>query len=144
MNERDWLMEVLQGCEPAVQFCLDLAEISQVWDDLIDDGHSDAVNHAFIAALVAVPANAFYRAHFDALHPLVTMWCLDYVSSITLEAGNDHERSIAFVIRDGYAAIVQQCAVLIGGIGYAATLAARIRQAVHDEPLADYLEGLKP
>jgi len=142
MTEREWLMEVLQGCEPAVQFCLDLADVSQVWDDLIDEGRSDAVNQAFIAALVAIPANPFYRAHFEALHPMVAMWCLDYVASLTLEAGSTHDRTIAFAIRDSYAALVQQCALLIGGIGYAASQAARIRRGVHDEPLAEYLGGL--
>lgn len=143
MNERYWLMDVLQQCEPAVQFCLDLGAISQVWDDLIDEGHSGAVSEAFIAALAALPANPFYRAHFEQLHPLVTLWCVDYMASVTLERGSDHDRTIAFVLRDSYAAIVQQCAVLIGGLGYAVTQAARIRRAVHDETLADYVGGLK-
>lgn len=144
MNEREWLMDVLMQCEPAVQFCLDLGAISQVWDDLIDEGHSNAVNQAFLAAMSAVPGNAFYRAHFDALHPLVTMWCVDYMASVTLESGTEHDRTIAFGIRDSYAAIVQQCAALIGGLGYAVTQAARIRRAVHDEQLSDYLRGLNP
>jgi len=72
MNEREFLSQTLRGNIPAVDFCMLLAGISQTWDDLIDadktvDGGQ--VNAAFWNALIALPANAFYRQHQDALSP---------------------------------------------------------------------------
>lgn len=144
VTEREWLMEVLQGCEDAVELCVALGSVSQVWDDLVDEGRSDHVSEAFLTALVEIPANPFYRAHFDQLHPVISMACFDYLAAQRLERGTPHERVLSFSLRDSYAAIVVQCAALIGGIGYGAAQSARIRMAVHDEPLSAYLGGLRP
>lgn len=142
MNESEWLADVLKDCTPAVDLCLALGMVSQVWDDIVDEGTSPNLNQAMFAALVEIPANPFYRAHFDQLHPLVSMACMDYLASVQLERGSPHDRTLAFVMRDSYAAIVTQCAALIGGAAYAIAQAVRIRRAVHDEPLIQYLGEL--
>lgn len=141
-TEADWLLDVLRGNEAAVDLCLALGMVSQVWDDVVDEGHSTHINQAMVAALVEIPANPFYRAHFDRLQPLVAMACFDYLASVQLERGSTHDRTLAFVMRDSYAAIVTQCAAIIGGTGYAIAQAPRIRRGVHDEPLSQYLGGL--
>lgn len=142
MTEEQWISDVLQNCRPAVDLCLALGMVSQVWDDVVDEGKSTGINQAMVAALVDIPSNPFYRAHFDQLQPLVAMACFDYLASVELERGTEHERTLAFGLRDSYAAIVTQCAAIIGGSGYAATQAARIRRVIHDEPLAQYLGEL--
>lgn len=142
MTESEWLADVLKDCTPAVDLCLALGMVSQVWDDIVDEGTSPNINQAMFAALVEIPANPFYRAHFDQLHPLVSMACMDYLASVQLERGSPHDRTLAFVMRDSYAAIVTQCAALVGGAAYAIAQSVRIRRAVHNEPLSQYLGEL--
>lgn len=142
MTEQDWLADLI-GDTDAVEFCNKLGMVSQVWDDLIDEGKSDGVHQAMFAALVEIPANPFYRQHFDQLQPLVAQACADYIASVTLEAASPHDRTLAFVLRDSLAAVIQQCVAIARGWPCALANGPRIRRVCSDESLVDYLGGLK-
>jgi hypothetical protein len=61
----------------------------------------------------------------------------------TLEKGNSHQQTIAFVLRDNYCGIVSQCAYLIGGYVWMRKVSPEIRKLIFDETLEQYTERLK-
>ena len=88
MNEIGKL-EWFGGNQDALNMYRALAFLAHTWDDLVDKDKSVSeidINHAFLTALVYLPANPFYRAIQDAILP---MWMV-VVSSY--EAANKFER----------------------------------------------------
>jgi hypothetical protein len=146
MDERAYLLEVLKGNEAAADYCLGLAEVSQAWDDVVDgDKELTALrlHQAFMQAVVTLPANPFYRQHQAALQPLVESAVFDWCAANRLEKGSEHDKSLAFVLRDNLVSVVVYCAYLVGGQQWAVEKGAEIRQFFHDETLVDYVRGLQ-
>lgn len=142
-DDTEFLTDVLLGNQDAVRLVLGFAEVSQVWDDLVDEDGPvppDVVNAAFHTALVRIPMNAFYRAHVEILSPVVNAVVLDWIASNALERGTEHERTIAWSIRDNLCSLVVTCAQLVGGYHHAVEVGPRIHSFGRDEPLRDYLE----
>lgn len=145
-NEHEFLTDVLKGHEDAVSLCINLGEVSQVWDDLIDGDQElshERINAAFIAMLTHIPANPFYQTYFPTLRPLIEQAIIDWMTANRFESeGSVHERTLAFVLRDSLVSVVTMCARIIGGLGYAIEVAPAIRRYFHDEVLDTYQEGL--
>ncbi|WP_110665213.1 hypothetical protein [Salinicola halophilus] len=149
--ERQFLSQVLQQNEPAVSFCEQIFGISQTLDDIVDGDKSitqGAIIHAFWQALIELPANPFYRANEMFLRPLLAQSLQDWTDSTVLERTQDeHDASLAFVLRDQLTGVVVQCAYLIGGAQWMRQVSTAIRRYFHDEKLADYrasLPGVEP
>lgn len=145
-TQRDFLLWALRGDESAVDFCETLGYVSQVWDDIHDEPSVDRwrVDNAFYHAMMVIPNHPFYVAHKEALEALLELTMLDYMTSNAFEHGSEHEKTLAFVLRDSLTAVVVYCARLVGGFGHAAEVAADVRAYFHNETLPEYLEGLKP
>lgn len=145
-NEEQFLDEVLLGRNDAILVCRLLGQISQTWDDLIDqDRHvpPKAINEAFTAAVIRLPALPFYREHFGELQPLLRQCFIDWMTANQLErTKSHHDRSMAFVLRDSLVSVVVHCAFLVGGHEHAIAVAPRIRRFFHDETLETYIGGL--
>lgn len=144
-TQEDLLDWALQGDEQAINFCGLLGEISQTWDDLVDRDNpvsDEALSKMFWLALCVLPNHPFYREHATHLSAVLETTIFDYTAANALEQGNDHAKALAFVLRDALAAVVVYCARIVGGFEWATSVAPVVRLAVHDEPLADYLEGL--
>ena len=145
-NEAAFLRSVLHDNESAATFCEALFRISQTLDDLIDKdtGVSDAaVIQAFWEALIELPANPFYRQHEPYLRPLMASVLQDWRDSACLERSDSHHhRTLAFVLRDQLAALVTQCAYLVGGYAWMNKVSLPIRQHIHEDTLDDYLSTL--
>lgn len=146
-DEAKFLHSVLQGNLPAVGFCQTLFSISQTLDDLIDGDRKVAqssVISAFWKALIELPGNPFYREHEPYLRPLMAGALQDWRDSVVLErSDSEHNRTLAFVLRDQLTSVVVQCAYLVGGESWMESVGPQIRGYFHDEPLSDYLNNLQ-
>lgn len=145
MNERAFLTRVLLGNEEAVAFMESIGAICQVWDDLIDIPGASAprINAAFWEALIALPNNGFYQRHFDTLNPLMQSAIADWLAANELEKGSEHDKRLAYVLRDATASLAVHCARLVGGYGWMLEVNAEIRRYFMDEPIEQYLEEHK-
>lgn len=145
MTETDFLKHVLLGRTDAVEFCTMLGELSQTWDDLIDGTFRELtdVNSAFLIALFGIRENSFFQRHESELVPLMKAAIHDWLDANVLERGTPNDKVLAYVLRDSLTSLVVQVARIIGGTAYAREVGADIRRHFHDEPLADYLRGLR-
>ncbi|BDQ35934.1 hypothetical protein SYK_02940 [Pseudodesulfovibrio nedwellii] len=141
-EQRERWLGILKGDLGAVQFVNDIGFISHVWDDLVDGDSPtvDNVNKAFWLALVGLKENPFYQRHRAELVPLMRSYINCWLDSNIMERGNDHAKSVAFVLRDMVSDIVCQCAYLVGGYDWMRQVSPQIREVVFDEPLNNFLE----
>lgn len=140
MNETDWLLDVLRGNTDAVEFVSLLGEVSQTWDDLIDQDREvtpERINHAFLIPFYYLPRNAFYQQHLTELQPVIETAIIDWFSANTFEQTSER-LELAYVLRDNLAQVVLTTAKLIGGMDWAIQQGPRVRQLVHDETLPAY------
>lgn len=145
-NEHEFLIEVLKGDIFAVDFCESVFRISQVLDDLIDKDKpvgDDEIIEIFWRAMIQLPNNEFYRRNFDILNPMLRAMMVDWLDANTLERGGDHEKSVAFVLRDSIGAIAIHSAYLVGGYAWGRKVSALIRSHIHEDTYEDYVRGLK-
>jgi len=147
MNEQQLIAQALKGNQEAAAFCTMIFEASQVWDDMIDGDKpvdKEQINSVFWNLLVALPGNSFYRQNTDSITPIIMQSITDWHVANALASGDNHERSIAFVLRDSVSALLIHCATLIGGYTWGRQVAVEIRKAIHNETLEDYIKGLEP
>lgn len=130
----------LKGNSDAIAFILAIHEIVELWDDLIDKDNeiSDAtVNGAFYTALIGLPRNRFYSAHFVELNPILDQAIIDWQTATAFEArnnGDDVRRS--YVLRSGFVALTVMAAKIIAGLDWAMHVNIEIRSS--EEPWAQY------
>lgn len=146
-TEQHFLQNVLRNVQPAIAFCEALGRISQTLDDIVDgDKHvsAGAVIRSYWEALIELPENPFYRQHEGYLRPLMAAALQDWTDSTMLErTGQQHDASLAFVLRDQLAGVVVQCARLVGGYDWMRETGPLIRRFFHGERLDDYVAGLE-
>lgn len=127
----------LKGNAEAVAFFDGMTKVAQVWDDLIDRDRQTTpaeINEAFWLALVLLPRNAFYRANFAELGPLVASAIVNWHGANALEQdGSDADLDIAFVARSEYVNLLLQAALLVGGMDWAIAVAPVVRRHCHSE-----------
>ena len=90
MNIQEGKLEWFGGNQDALNMYRAFIFLAHTWDDLVDkdkDVPEDAINQAFLTALVYLPANPFYRSIQNDILP---MW-LVVVSSF--QTANAYERS---------------------------------------------------
>lgn len=146
---REFLGHYLLGNEAAVAFNLLFTEVLHLWDDLIDRDHPEKVtdediHRGFRGALVLLPANPFYRAYFDQLHPLIDVAILNWMAANTLE-GTDAltDKEIAFIVRSDYINVFVKSLQLVGGFEHARKVLPEVRRLWHDEGYDQYLVNLR-
>ena len=146
-SERQFLVEVLRGDLSAVAMCEQLFRISQVLDDLVDGDKpvpAELIIKSFWEALIALPANPFYRQHESTIRPLMAAALQDWTDATRLERADDHHgKTIAFVLRDQLTSLVTQVACIVGGYEWMQEVSIHIRRRFHDETLADYINELE-
>lgn len=145
-TEHDFLLRVLKGNAAAVDFCEAVFRISQIADDLFDGDKPVApeiIEEVFWRCLVQLPKQPFYTANFQALQPLIENAFICWMTANQLERGNEHDKSISFVLRDEVGAIAVHVAYLVGGYYWGKKVAPEIRRFIHDEPLAAYTGELQ-
>lgn len=143
-GEREFLVQVLRGHEPAIELAMMLFRISQTWDDVVDE---ESVSHRRINemlwdALFSLTESPFYVQYIGEIKPVLKMAALDWIAANELERGSEHDRTLSYVLRDSLTMLVQQLALIVGGYEWAVEVTPAIRRHFHDERLADYLGDL--
>jgi len=148
-DERKILLDFLLGNQDAAELCEDVLFCAHLWDDQIDRDkvRTDAeINQGWYKALVHIPRNPFYRAHFDLINPVVMIAISDWMTATTIERESgvcQDKLNVAFVIRSSYLNVLVMCANIIGGASYGASMALPLREIFHKEGLKDYRNRLR-
>lgn len=146
-DDREYLLYAYQGNANAVGLVLSIAEISHIWDDLIDRDKAvdDArINRAFTIALIEIPKNPFYQAHCLDLLPVMTTGAINWLTANEYEKSTDEEaHALAHVMRYGIADISLYIAYLIGGIEWAQEVSPHLRRIAQKDTLQNYLEEIR-
>ncbi|GJH00209.1 hypothetical protein [Paraburkholderia terrae] len=145
-NEGDTLA-LMKGNRAAADFVELIVRVLHFWDDLIDrDKPLDdaAINSAMLEALVTLPRNAFYRAHFDTLNTVlmnsITNW---HVATKLERSGDEYRERIAYILRSSYVDLITTAAQIVGGPTYAIEVGEGVRLYAHKETWGGYLMNLR-
>jgi len=137
----------LRNHQSAMEFVRAVFNVFHVWDDLIDRDREvtdEEVMTAFWMALVALPTNAFYMKHFSVLHPILVNAIVNWRAATAMEReGDDHDRTIAFILRGTYGDVLSVSALLIGGLEWSVQVTPDIRRWMHPERYQEYLDNLR-
>lgn len=143
---KDVAHRCLQGRQDALAFIFTVTDILHVWDDLIDRDKPvspEAVHRAFTSALIRLPRDPFYIAHFGLLNPILEMAILNWHISNTYEAGDDeYEHHISYILRSSYSDLATMCARIVGGEAWARQVGPEIHRHWHGEGWAGYRASL--
>ena len=143
-DERATLMEVLRNDVAAVELCQLFGQISQIWDDLVDGDKqvsAEEINRAFVAALVHIPVNPFYNAHFVILQPLVCAAINAWLDSNDLPDTDIPNRNVqAYVLRDRLQEFVLACARIVGGWAWMRQVSLTVRREFTSRETLDEFE----
>lgn len=118
-NDRDRdLLEWFGGDEQAVHFMLALSDITELWDDLIDQDKEITparIDSVFYTALFGLACNPFYQRHITYLTPLMVAAINAWKDANTLQRGTPNERAVAYTLRNLDIQIVQAIVLLTQG-----------------------------
>jgi len=145
-HKRKIIHKALRGHKDAIALIESLAFIARAWDDLIDRDKiilDDRINRAFWTALVEIPQNPFYQQYLFQITPLIRDYINSWLDANDMEkTAGEHNKHVAFVLRDLIGNIIMQCAYLIGGYDWMRTVSPWVRSFQFDERLDKYMEGL--
>ena len=145
LRQHNFLKQCLNNDIAAIALCECLFSISQVWDDMIDKDilvSGDTLNKTFWLLLFDLPSNPFYLEHHEFLMPIVQLAVIDWLSANELERGSDHDKELAYVLRNSLTAVVIACARIIGGYEWMLKYTPIIRRFFQDESLINYKKEL--
>jgi hypothetical protein len=105
------------GNQDALNLFFMLADLSQIWDDLVDkdrDVSQQEINNAFLIALVYIPSNPFYQTIREQITPMwMTAISAFEVANKFEQEKNEHGLEIAhnlrFALGHVVAFMVQNC-----------------------------------
>jgi hypothetical protein len=145
--EQGKTLALMKGNRAAADFVEAIVRVLHFWDDLIDrdkpldDG---TINRAMLDALVTLPSNPFYRAHFDRLSAVlmnsITNW---HVATKFERTGDEYRERIAYILRSSYVDLITTAALIVGGPEYAIEVGEEIRVYAHKETWGGYLINLR-
>lgn len=139
------MQQFLQGNYYAVKFCLDLWDISQVWDDLVDkdsDVPAEKISDAFTKAIFELTGNPFYVEHIMTFRPLIMDTILQWEDANSLEHSTDQAKHMAYMLRAGIYNIFCYCAFLIVGHDAYRAMQGKMR-LMYGETLQSFMEEMK-
>ena len=146
MTREEFFQVVAKDTTAAVSFLSAISDIAHTWDDLIDRDvpvSDAAINRAFMLALLALPNNSFYSAHFAQLNPLLLSAINNWFVANELEKlDTDEAKRIAFITRSSYADLITCVAFIVGGQEWVLDVGPKIRLFVHSEGWQGYQENL--
>lgn len=130
--ERDMkLLEWMRGNEHAVQVCLQISHIAEVWDDLKDgdrDPTEREIAHAFESAMIRLQTNPLYLANHAMLTGFVILAINAWHDSNVMEKSADEaERMQAFFLRNLGLEVASMCAFIVGGYDHLRKISVEMR-----------------
>lgn len=145
MNQEEALKKLgyfLQGNESAIDFCLKLNYVGELWDDLVDGDQlrsEKELNRAFEILAVEFYRNAFYRQYAGELIPLIQDAINSWKDSNVLKNGSYHDKELAYSLKQRLSRVYNYCAFLIGGRDWYELVGADMCR-MHEETMEDYME----
>lgn len=120
-----------KGNTSAMRLCADMVEVAHVWDDLVDCDKPVSAAKAdatFRKMMLEIPANAFYRANFEFLHPVMVMVWAQWDAANRMEARSPVKDDYVkcFMLRASLYQVFHACAVLCGGLDWAAEVGPEV------------------
>lgn len=106
------------GDRNALDFILALSDVTELWDDLVDqdkDIGRQRIDTAFYTALVSLPCNPFYIKHRVYLTPLIIQAINSWQDANVLEQGDRNERALAYTLRNIDIQLVQAIVFITQG-----------------------------
>jgi len=120
----------LQGNQYAIRLCLQMVEVSNLWDDLIDrdkDIDDKDINRIFENLLIDIPRNPFYQQYQNELSLMLNNIILKWHTANVFEK-EQKERDLekAYMLRAEYYQLFVLCANLIGGMEWAKEVSVEV------------------
>lgn len=146
-DQAEFLHWALKGEPWAIRLCQSVGQAGQDLDDLYDGDDTstpvqETVERLAWTALVEIPDNPFYRAHYERLQPIVRAALIDWFDANALERGGVHQQRLAFVLRDTVGTLVTHCAWLLGGYDWMREVSVKVREHMYEDTFEDYQAGL--
>ena len=147
MSDQEFMLHAFRGNQAAIDYVLLVAQVVDVWDNLIDKDVSVSdkdINKAFWNLAVEIPKNAFYRKHMAELTPVVSTGILNWLTANTMEqsdSGNALE--IAHVIRYSIADVAILAALICGGPEWAEAVGPELRMRSQRSNFSEYINSLR-
>lgn len=130
------------GDQHAMQMYRMLVDLSQAWDDLVDQDKSvdeRTINNAFLIALVYLPANPFYQKIQPAVMPMWVTIVSAYEAANKFERDKDpHGLEIAHMLRYAAGQIIAYAIHVCVGQEKAREYIPLMWKRVADERFSEY------
>lgn len=133
-KEKTLLHRLLKDNADAIDMVSYLLEITHIWDDLIDKDKpvtDGKINQAFIAALIELPRNSFWREHHDQLSIVLEHAIIDWATANTFE--KEQRLVPAYILRCSVASVIIHAARIIAGGHWALTVSEELRREIFDD-----------
>lgn len=118
-----------------------LGDISETWDDLIDEDQvePERINRMMYLAMVELAKNPVYQKHAAIIGPIVLMAINAWLDATEMQQHPEVRcRQWAFYLRDMIIEIVPLVAYLIGGFDHLRAVSVDIRTALTHERFSDW------
>lgn len=142
---RNHLDKVMQGNQHAVDLCITLFGIAQVWDDLIDEGcaPSQLIDKAFVSALVQIPTNPIAQMMPELPYHIYNVF-LRWRDATAIECNQptDDDLHKCYMLRAGLYDIFVLIAAKLYGDDYALEIGPFVRK-MYGEKFSDYAKEFK-
>lgn len=136
---------VMLGNKAAIDLCITLFGIAQVWDDIIDGDSVSAkdVNNAFISALVAIPTNPIAQLMPELpwhIYNVFLRW--RDATSIENNSPSDSDLHKCYMLRAGFYDIPLLIAAKLYGDEHAEKVGVTVRR-MYGEIFEEYAKEFK-
>ena len=140
------VMGWVRGHQSAYDFLETFFTVAHLCDDLTDRDtlvSTAQMQEGFAKALIDLPRNVFYQAHFALLNGAIQVAYLNWQIANRLEqTESDHAKTVAFILRSSYTDLITLCAWIVGGTDWAIQVGYESRLHASREGLATYLAHL--
>lgn len=112
------LLEWFGGDYEALHFLNLICQITELWDDLVDQDKEitrEDIDKAMMAALIYLPCNPFYTRHSAYLTPLMISSINSWQDANALSDGTRSQRALAYTLRNMDIQIVQAIVFITQG-----------------------------
>lgn len=147
ISDRDFLVHAFKGNQAAADYVLMVAQVADVWDNLIDGDKpvsDQSINLAFWNLAVMIPRNPFYRAYINDLLPVTATGIANWMIANRYERNlaDTHAVEIAHVLRYSIADVALMAATLIGGLAWVDEVGPELRLRAQRSDFKEYVDSL--
>ena len=136
---------IMQGNRQAIDACILLFGIAQIWDDIIDGDNvtPENVNRAFVAALVELPTNPIVQIMPELPYHIYNVF-LRWRDSTSIERSkpSDSDLHKCYMLRAGLYDIFVLIAAKLYGDDYASIIGPQVRR-MYGEEFNEYAKEFK-